>query len=99
MIMSAEEWKEKIIGLEGVVVNFRLGNKTINQRQVILRFDNLPEGLKVDNLIGCVVEIRWRNKTFKGRIYKKHGINAVRAIFKKGLPGQILGNSKAVIIK
>ncbi len=89
----------EIIGLEGTVVNFRIGNKSPRIRQLIIRFDNLPTGLKIDNLIGRVVEIVWKNKRFRGRIYKTHGKNAVRAIFRKGLPGQILGNSRAYIVK
>lgn len=91
--------EDLVIGLEGSVVNFRIGNKSPRMRQVIIRFDNLPAGLKLDNLIGRVVEIRWKNKVFRGRIYRLHGKKAVRAIFEKGLPGQILGNSKVVIVK
>ncbi len=89
----------EIIGLEGVVVNFRIGNKSPRMRQLIIKFDNLPPKLRVDNLIGRTVEVVWRNKKFRGRIYRRHGKNAVRAIFKKGLPGQILGGSKVYIIK
>jgi len=96
--MNIEELKKRVVGLEGSVVNFRIGNKSPRLRQVIIRFDNLPEGLKPDNLIGHTVEIRWKNKVFRGRIYKTHGKKAVRAIFNKGLPGQILGNSKVVIV-
>ncbi len=91
----------KIIGLKGVVVNFRIGSKGRNPRwrQLILRFD-LPEGVKPDDLIGRVVEIRWRDKTFRGRIYRRHGKNAVRAFFKTPPPGQILlGNYELVIVK
>jgi len=92
--------ENKLIGLEGVIVNFRIGNKSPRFRQVILRFDNLPPGVKPDNLIGHVVEIQWKKKRFRGRIYKKHGKKAVRAIFNKGLPGQVLlGNTKVVVIK
>ena len=94
-----EEIKSKVIGLKGVVVHFRIGNKNQRHRQVILKFENLPEGIKPDNLIGRTVVIRWRDKEFKGRIYKRHGKNHVRAIFPKGLPGQILGNSEVEIIR
>ncbi|MGQ4892722.1 MAG: 50S ribosomal protein L35ae [Candidatus Njordarchaeia archaeon] len=90
---------EKVIGLKGTVVNFRIGNKNPRFRQLILKFENLPEGIKPDNLIGRQVEVKWKNKTFKGRIYKKHGKKYVRAIFDKGLPGNILGESEVTIIK
>ena len=94
-----ENLLEKIIGLEGYIVNFRIGNKSPRFRQVIVRFDELPEGVHLDNLIGRVIEVRWKNKVFRGRIYRKHGKKALRAIFDKGLPGQVLGNSKVVIVK
>ncbi|MHA1589365.1 MAG: 50S ribosomal protein L35ae [Candidatus Njordarchaeales archaeon] len=89
----------KVIGLEGVIVNFRIGNKSPRWRQIIVRFDNLPPGIKPDNLIGRIVEIRWKNKVFKGRIYKKHGRKGLRVVLQKGLPGQALGNAKVVIVK
>lgn len=94
--MSAES---TLIGLKGSIVNFRIGNRNPRHRQVILRFDDLPEGVKPDNLIGRVVEVRWKNKVFKGRIYKKHGKKFVRAIFDKGLPGNVLWESEVVIVK
>ena len=77
--------------IKGVIVNFRIGSKGRNPRwrQVILRFD-LPENMKRDMLIGKTVIIRWRDKIFRGRIYRKHGKYAVRALFKKPLPGQVL---------
>jgi len=92
---------EKIIGLRGVVVNFRIGSKGRNPRwrQLILRFD-LPEGIKPSDLIGRVVEIRWKNKVFRGKIYRTHGKHAVRAFFKTPPPGQILlGNYELIIVK
>jgi len=95
-----EENREQIIGLKGVIVNFRIGSKGRNPRwrQLILRFD-LPEGLRPDDLIGRTVMIRWRGKVFKGKIYRKHGKNAVRAFFKKPPPGQILlGNYELEVV-
>jgi len=88
-----------IIGLEGTIVNFRIGNKSPRWRQIIVRFDNLPPSIKPDNLIGRIVEIRWKNKVFRGKIYRKHGRKAVRVLLSKGLPGQVLGNAKVVIVK
>jgi len=89
----------EIIGLEGVIVNFRIGNKNPRIRQLIIRFDDLPPRLKIDNLIGRTIEVVWKSKKFRGRIYRRHGKNAVRAIFKKGLPGQVLGSSRVYIVK
>lgn len=90
--------EDKLIGLKGIVVNFRIGRANQRHRQLILKFENLPEGVKPDNLIGRKVVVRWKNKEFKGRIYRKHGREGVRAIFDKGLPGQILGDSEVEIV-
>ncbi len=90
----------KIRDIKGVIVNYRIGSKGRNPRwrQVILRFD-LPEGMKVDALIGKEVEVHWRGKIFRGKIYRKHGKYAVRALFKKALPGQILLGGYKIILK
>ncbi len=95
-----DDQSDQIIGLRGVIVNYRIGSKGRNPRwrQLILRFD-LPENVRPDDLIGRIVEIRWRDKVFKGRIYRKHGKHAVRAFFKKPPPSQILlGNYEVVIV-
>ena len=87
-------------GLKGVIVNYRIGSKGRNPRwrQVILRFE-LPENMKPDMLIGKTVEIRWRGKVFRGKIYREHGKHAVRALFRRAPPGQILlGGYEVVII-
>lgn len=92
---------DRIIGLRGYIVNFRIGSKGRNPRwrQLIVRFD-LPEGLKPDNLIGRTVELRWKNKVFRGKIYRKHGKNCVRVFFETPPPGQVLlGNYDLKIVK
>jgi len=88
-----------VIGLRGTIINFRIGMGNPKFRQLILYFENLPPGMKPDNLIGRVVEVRWKGETFKGRIYKKHGKKFVRAIFDKGLPGNVLDEAEVVIVK
>ena len=95
---TLKEIKEKVIGLEGRIVNFRIGNKNPRWRQIIVVFPNLPPGIKPDNLIGRKVEIIWKNKVFKGKIYRKHGNKAVRVMVKKGLPGQVLGEAIVRIV-
>ena len=91
--------KNSLIGLKGTIINFRIGRDNPRFRQLIIAFEKLPEGVKPDNLIGRVVEVRWKGKIFRGRIYKKHGKKHVRAIFDKGLPGNVLGEAEVVIIK
>lgn len=88
--LSQEEIKKMLIGLRGYIVNIRTGMDNPRYRQVILWFPHIPPPLKPDNLIGRIVEIRWKGKVFRGRIYRKHGKRHVRAMLEKGLPGQVL---------
>jgi len=96
--MSTQDIKSKIIGLEGKIINFRIGNDNPRWRQIIVAFE-LPPHVKPDNLIGYNVEILWRDKKFKGKIYKTHGKKCVRVFLKKALPGQVLGDAVVRIVE
>ena len=79
----------------GVVVNYRRGRHTINTRHVILHFQDVDTKEKAAKLIGK--NVLWvspgKRKFFIGKIVDTHGNKGnVRAIFKKGLPGQALGD-------
>ncbi|MHA1665042.1 MAG: hypothetical protein ACTSVW_04340 [Candidatus Njordarchaeales archaeon] len=84
--------------LEGKIINFRIGNRNPRFRQLIVKFENLPKGFKPDNLIGRKVIIKWRKKIFKGKIFRKHGKDALLILTKKGLPGQVLGDGKVYLV-
>ncbi|MCR8433200.1 MAG: 50S ribosomal protein L35ae [Crenarchaeota archaeon] len=86
--------------IKGVIVNYRIGSKGRNTRwrQVIIKFD-LPSNIKIDELIGKKVEVHWRGKVFKGKLYRKHGKYSLRALFEKSLPGQVLLGQYDIVVK
>lgn len=82
----------KIIkGKTGVIANYRRGRHTQKPKHMLLNF-NLTYR-EATQLIGKVVE--WTSpagKILTGKIVALHGKNGVvRAIFKKGLPGEAIG--------
>lgn len=95
--MVRKEVKEQVTGLEGNIVNFRIGNSNPRYDQLILDFTELPDGIKIDNLIGLDITLEWRDTEFKGRIYTKHGNSHVRARFQKPLPGQVVLPGEATV--
>ena len=93
--------KLDLLGMEGVISNYKRGRHTIHQKHCILVFSNIKTRKDANRLIGRTVV--WKSssgKELKGVITRAHGNNgAVRAHFKKaGVPGQALG-TKIKIIK
>ncbi|MFW9999907.1 MAG: 50S ribosomal protein L35ae [Candidatus Hodarchaeota archaeon] len=92
--------KLDILGMEGVISNYKRGRHTIHQRHCILVFPNIKTRKDANNLIGrTVVWITPTGKELKGIISRAHGNNgAVRAHFKKaGVPGQALGKKVKIV--
>jgi ribosomal protein L35AE/L33A len=93
--------KLELLGLEGVISNYRRGRHTIHPKHCILVFPNVKTRKEANKLLGrTVVWTSPTGKDLKGIITRAHGNSgAVRAHFKKaGVPGQALG-SKVRIIK
>jgi len=93
--------KIELLGLEGVISNYRRGRHTVHPKQCILIFPNIKTRKEANKLIGRIVI--WTSPTGKdlrGLITRAHGNSgAVRAHFKKaGVPGQALG-TKVKIVK
>ncbi len=92
----------EIVGMEGVIANYKRGRHTVHPKHCILVFPGKIETRKSANkLIGrTVLWVSPSGKQMKGVINRAHGNNgAVRAHFKKaGVPGQALG-TKIKIIK
>ena len=91
----------EILGMEGVISNYKRGRHTVHPKHCILVFPTIKTRKEANKLAGRTV--RWispSGKDMKGVITRAHGNNgAVRAHFKKaGLPGQALG-TKIIIIK
>lgn len=93
-----EELKEKLVNERGRIIHFRVGSSNPRNRQLILEFPDLPDDVNPDDLIGFDVQVKWKQKEFKGRIYRKHGKSNVRARFKKPLPGQVVIPGEAEVI-
>ena len=92
--------KLNLLGMEGVISNYKRGRHTIHQKHCILVFPNIKTRKEANKLIGrTVVWITPTGKELRGVINRAHGNNgAVRAHFKKaGLPGQALGQKVKII--
>lgn len=92
--------KLHLLGLEGVISNYKRGRHTIHQKHCILVFPNIKTRKDANKLIGrTVVWVSSTGKALKGVISRAHGNNgAVRAHFKKaGVPGQALGKKIKII--
>jgi large subunit ribosomal protein L35Ae len=82
--------------MEGIIVNYRRGKRTVHPHQIILEF---PEEKNPGSLIGR--KVFWKSSSGKqlhGKIVALHGKKgAVRARFSAGLPGQALGGRVTLI--
>lgn len=89
-----------LLGLEGVISNYRRGRHTIHPKHCILIFPNIETRKEANKLIGrTVVWTTPTGKDLRGVITRAHGNSgAVRAHFKKaGVPGKALGTKVRII--
>ncbi len=89
-----------LLGMTGVISNYRRGRHTVHPKHCILVFPNIKTRKEANKLIGrTVVWVTPTGKELKGVISRAHGNNgAVRAHFKKaGVPGQALGQKVKII--
>jgi ribosomal protein L35AE/L33A len=92
--------KLEILGLEGIISNYKRGRHTVHPKHCIIHFPNIKTKKDANKLIGrTVVWTSSTGKKLKGTITRSHGNNgAVRAHFKKaGVPGQALGTKISII--
>ena len=92
--------KLELLGMEGVISNYRRGRHTVHPKHCILVFPNIKTRKEANKMIGrTVVWVTPTGKELKGVINRAHGNNgAVRAHFKKaGVPGQALGQKIKII--
>ena len=92
--------KLELLGLEGVISNYRRGRHTIHPKHCILIFPNIETRKEANKLIGrTVIWTTPTGRNLRGLITRAHGNNgAVRAHFKKaGVPGQALGTKVRII--
>ncbi|NHJ21089.1 MAG: 50S ribosomal protein L35ae [Candidatus Lokiarchaeota archaeon] len=92
--------KLEILGLEGVISNYKQGRHTLHPKHCIIVFPNINSRKDANKLIGrTVVWTSSTGKELKGTITRAHGNKgAIRAHFKKaGVPGQALGQKVKII--
>ena len=92
--------KLEILGMEGIISNYKQGRHTIHLKHCIIVFPKITNRKEANKLIGrTVVWVSSTGKQLKGTITRAHGNNgAIRAHFKKaGVPGQALGTRVKII--
>jgi len=81
--------------MEGKVVQFRRGRKTIIERHFLIEIKGISNKKDAEKFVGK--EVEWKSpagKKIVGKISATHGNKGVvRAIFEKGLPGQSITTS------
>jgi ribosomal protein L35AE/L33A len=86
-------------GMEGVIVNFRVGMKTMYHNHMIVSVKSLKKRADAVKLVGKTVVFTTTAKNqIKGKVASAHGNSgALRVIFEKAMPGQAIG--KKVVIE
>ena len=80
--------------MEGTIASFRRGRHTQTNNQMIVYVEGVINKDKAKPFVGK--SVKWKSssgKEFVGKVASSHGNKgALRVIFKKGMPGQSLGN-------
>ena len=87
--------------MEGTLVNYRRGRRTMRGNQMIVEVEGYDSRAKAAQLIGK--HVLWASpakKEIHGKIVGVHGNSgAVRARFSRGMPGQAIGAKVAIVDK
>ena len=87
--------------MEGILVNYRRGRRTMRGNQMIVEVEGYGTRAKAAQLIGK--RVVWNTpakKEIHGKIVAAHGNKgAVRARFRRGMPGQAIGGKVAIMEK
>lgn len=85
--------------MEGVIVNFRVGRKTMHHNHMIISVKSVAKRADAVQLVGKTVVFTTPAKhQIKGMVASAHGNKgALRVIFEKAMPGQAIG--KKVVIE
>jgi large subunit ribosomal protein L35Ae len=79
-------------------MNYRIGIRTQSSRECLIKFNSVDSAAQAGPLLGQKVVWKGENKKLVGKIVGFHGKNgAVRAKFKKGVPGQALGTTVELV--
>ena len=87
--------------MEGTIINFRRGRTTMRGNQMIVEVKDYDTKAKAAQLIGK--KVLWTTpakKEIHGKIVAVHGNKgAIRARFRRGMPGQAIGSKIAILDK
>ena len=84
--------------VKGYIINFRKGPKTQKNDELIIEIPNVNSRSEASKYIGRKVVVELGNKKIVGKIVATHGSRGkLRARFRRGLPGQILGAPVMII--
>lgn len=85
--------------MKAVIINYRRGRATMKGKHVIVEAKNIKNRKSVTKLIGKKVVYKTSgNKEIIGKIASAHGNKgAMRVIFKKGLPANVIGESVEIL--
>lgn len=82
----------------GTILNFRIGIRTQNPKECLIKFDHVKSASLADQLINRKVVWNQGDNRIVGRIAGSHGKNGVVKVkFTKGVPGQALGTKVELI--
>jgi large subunit ribosomal protein L35Ae len=78
----------------GRITNYRIGIRTQSSRECLIKFNGVDSAAQAGSLMGQKVVWKGENKKLVGKIVGFHGKSgAVRAKFKKGVPGSGVRNN------
>lgn len=84
--------------MEGVIVNFRVGMKTMHHNHMIVSTKSSKKKEDAAKLVGKTVVFTTPAKNeIKGKVASAHGNSgALRVIFEKAMPGQAIGKKVSI---
>ena len=78
--------------MEGVLVSYRRGRHTQYERQGLIKVPGIDNKEEAKKLVGKTVVLEFKSSKIYGKISSLHGNKGVvRAIFRRGIPGQAIG--------
>ena len=79
--------------MEGLLLSFRRGNRTINPHHALIETKESKSRADVTKLLGKKVVLPTKNSKITGKIVSAHGNKGVmRAIFKKAITKDMMGH-------
>ncbi|MGD8565858.1 MAG: 50S ribosomal protein L35ae [Candidatus Bathyarchaeota archaeon] len=84
--------------ITGTIVNYRVGPKSQNSKECIIKFNHVSSTSNAGRLIGRKVSLKHGKNQIVGKILAAHGKKGLlRVRFRKGVPGQAFGKSVELI--